>query len=257
MDIKVLVAVHKPYRMPKDPVYLPIHVGYKPKKNIGFIGDRSGDNISNKNATFCEETAIYWAWKNLKADYVGLAHYRRHFRGKCRGTDKFDCVLTGSQMEEIFKDYNLILPGKRHYFIETVRSHYEHTHEPEALELARQVIWERCPEYLREFDLVMGRTSAHMFNMFIARRDIYDAYCEWLFDILFEMEGRLDISRYNPFEARVFGRIGEILLNVWVEHNQIPYKEVPYIFMEKHKVWKKVSNFLMAKFFHRKYSASV
>ncbi len=249
--------MHKPYRMPADSVYVPIHVGFKRKKNIGFIGDHTGDNISDKNPNFCELTAIYWAWKNLDADYVGLAHYRRHFRGKRKSPDKFDCILTRAEMEKIFEKYDLILPRKRNYFIETVQSHYEHTHEPEALELTRRIIQERCPEYLKDFDRVMGRTSAHMFNMLIARRDIYDAYCSWLFDILFELENRLDISSYAPFEARVFGRIGELLLNVWVEHNKIPYKEVPFIFMEEPKWRKKIMNFLMAKFLHRKYSSSV
>lgn len=253
----MLIAVHKPYRMPKDSVYMPIHVGYKRKKNLGYIGDHTGNNISAKNPNFCELTALYWAWKNLDADYVGLAHYRRHFKGRRRSTDKFDCILTGAEMENIFKKYDLILPRKRHYMIETVRSHYEHTHEPEALELTRQIIQERCPEYLTSFDRIMNRTSAHMFNMLIAKRCVYDAYCTWLFDILFELEKRLDISEYPPFEARVFGRIGELLLNVWVEQNRIPYKSVPFIFMEEPKWSKKIMNFLLAKFFHRKYSSSV
>ena len=110
MDIKVLVAVHKPYRMPKDSAYLPIHVGYKKKKNIGFIGDHTGDNISEKNPNFCELTAYYWAWKNLDAEYVGLVHYRRHFRGKRKSMDKFDCILTREEMEQIFSKYSLIYP---------------------------------------------------------------------------------------------------------------------------------------------------
>lgn len=257
MDIKVMVAVQRPYRMPRDPAYLPIHVGYKRKKNIGFIGDHTGENISVKNPYFCELTAYYWAWKNLDADYIGLVHYRRHFRGKRKSSDKFECVLTRSEMEKIFESCNLILPKKRHYYIETVKSHYEHTHEPEAFELTRKIITERCPEYTDSFDKVARQSSAHMFNMMIARKDIFGAYCEWLFDILFELEKRLDISNYTPFEARVYGRIGEILLNVYVEKNQIPYKEVPFIFMEEPRWNVKIKNFLMAKFFHRKYSSSV
>jgi hypothetical protein len=138
-----------------------------------------------------------------------------------------------------------------------VKSHYEHTHEPEALELTRQIISERCPEYVKSFDRVMHRSSAHMFNMLIAKKSVYDAYCTWLFDVLFELEKRLDISAYSAFEARVFGRIGELLLNVWVEKNRISYKEVPYIFMEDAKWNRKIMNFLLAKFLHKKYSGSV
>ena len=39
MDIKILVAAHKPYRMPEDEIYFPIHVGKTGKTEIGFIGD--------------------------------------------------------------------------------------------------------------------------------------------------------------------------------------------------------------------------
>ena len=79
MNIKILVATHKPYWMPDDDVYLPIHVGKAGQKDIGFIGDDTGENISYKNANYCELTGMYWAWKNLQADYIGLCHYRRYF----------------------------------------------------------------------------------------------------------------------------------------------------------------------------------
>ena len=79
MKIKILVAAHKEYRMPKDPMYLPIQVGAEGKRSFGYQRDDTGENISSANPRMCELTAIYWAWKNLDADYVGLVHYRRHF----------------------------------------------------------------------------------------------------------------------------------------------------------------------------------
>ena len=85
MKVTVVVATHKPYAMPADPLYLPLHVGAEGKESIGFAGDNTGDHISAKNPQFCELTGLYWAWKNVDADYIGLAHYRRHFRGKGRG----------------------------------------------------------------------------------------------------------------------------------------------------------------------------
>lgn len=80
MNVKILIACHKPSVQVYNDVLLPIHVG-KIKSNIdlGFIGDDSGDNISAKNNIYCEMTAVYWAWKNLDADYIGLCHYRRLF----------------------------------------------------------------------------------------------------------------------------------------------------------------------------------
>ena len=87
MNIKILVAAHKPYWMPKDDCYLPLHVGKAGKQDFGLIGDNTGDNISAKNANFCELTGIYWAWKNLKTDYIGLCHYRRYFGHKLHSND--------------------------------------------------------------------------------------------------------------------------------------------------------------------------
>ena len=82
LNIKIMVAAHKPYWMPQDDVYMPIHVGCEGKESIGFTGDNTGDNISTKNPHYCELTALYWAWKNLQADYTGLVHYRRYFTNK-------------------------------------------------------------------------------------------------------------------------------------------------------------------------------
>ena len=93
-NIKVVVATHKKYKMPKNEMYLPLHVGAEGKKNIGYTKDNTGDNISQKNPFFCELTGLYWAWKNLEADYIGLAHYRRHFSHTKKSKEKFENVLT-------------------------------------------------------------------------------------------------------------------------------------------------------------------
>ena len=82
MTVKIIVASHKPYEMPSDPIYLPLHVGAAGKESIGYERDDSGENISDLNPNFCELTGLYWAWKQLKEDYIGLVHYRRLFAMK-------------------------------------------------------------------------------------------------------------------------------------------------------------------------------
>ena len=113
----ILVATHKRYKMPKYKIYLPIHVGKKGKESIGFKGDDTGKNISEKNPYFCELTGIYWAWKNLKSDYVGLAHYRRHFKGNKKSKDKFEQVINEKEVMTLLKYNDIILPKKRNYYI--------------------------------------------------------------------------------------------------------------------------------------------
>ena len=250
MDIKIVIAVHKPYWMPKDPVYQPLHVGREGKQDIGFPGDDSGENISCKNGTFCELTGIYWAWKNLQTDYAGLVHYRRYFTKKEKHdvASRKDEILSGKDWERLFSDYPVVVADKRKYYIETNRSHFNHAHPRESLDLTEQIIKEKCPEYMDAFTLVMNRTWAHMFNMFVMRKDLFDSYCGWLFSILFELEKRLDISSFDSYNTRVFGFIGERLLDVWLEKNKIPYREQNVSFMEKQNWLKKGGLFLKRKF---------
>lgn len=255
MDIKIIVATHIPYWMPEDEMYLPLQVGKAGNPAIGFQGDDTGENISDKNPYFCELTGLYWAWKNLNADYIGLAHYRRHFSIRPQ-KDKKESVLTRQQLESLLKSTDVVLPKKRSYYIETLYSHYSHTHDSSHLDRTRDIIDRKYPDYLTAFDKVMKSRSAHMFNMFIMEKKLADRYCEWIFDILFDLEKEIDTSKMTAYEARLFGRISELLLNVWINKNGIRYKEIPYVHLEPVKWVKKISGFLKAKFMKEKYTES-
>ena len=82
-DIKIFVS----HRIDLDsetidnPLYIPVRCGavYDEREGVTMLGDDTGDNISEKRESFCELTVQYWAWKNIKADYYGLCHYRRYF----------------------------------------------------------------------------------------------------------------------------------------------------------------------------------
>lgn len=259
-NIKILVATHKRYEMPNDEMYLPIQVGSEGRESLGYQKDNTGENISIKNPYYCELSAVYWAWKNLNADYIGLAHYRRHFTccKKIPKTEeeKFKIVLNSKQTEEILRKIDIILPKKRNYYIENLYSHYKNTMYVEPLNETREIIKEKCPEYLEEFDKIKIRTSAHMFNMFIMKKEFLDSYCKWLFEILFELEKRYNPKQYDNFHARYLGRISELLLDVWVNTNNLKYEEVKVIDMQKVNWIKKGSAFLRAKFTGKKYQGS-
>ena len=154
------------------------------------------------------------------------------------------------------QDCDIILPKKRKYYIENLYNHYKHTMYVEPLDETRAIIAERYPEYLKEFDRLKKRTSAHMFNMFIMKREIVNDYCEWLFNILFELEKKIDISEYDSFHARFYGRISELLLDVYIYTNKLKYKEVKVVDIEDINWKKKIKSFLMAKFFGKKYDKS-
>ena len=260
-NIKMIVATHKKYEMPKDLMYVPLQVGADGKEKItDYEQDNIGDNISSKNPYFCELTGLYWAWKNLDADYIGLSHYRRHFSLSKRLpkeiNERIEKVLNYMEVSKILDKVDIILPNKRKYYIENLYSHYKHTMYIEPLDKTGKIIEEKYPEYIEEFKKLQKRTSAHMFNMFIMKKEILDSYCEWLFDILFELEKRIDFTKYDIFHSRFFGRVSELLLDVWINTNNLKYEEVRVIDIEKVNWLKKGSSILLAKFTGRKYEKS-
>lgn len=254
--------------MPNDDMYIALHVGAEGKKDatgneldFGYIKDNIGENISSLNPSFCELTGLFWAWKNIDADYIGLAHYRRHFSIKNR--EGFDNILTYQELKPYLGKIRIFVPNKRKYYIETLYSHYAHTHYSNQLDETRKIISEKYPSYIASYDEVLKHTYGYMFNMMIMERKLLDDYCSWLFDILFELSKRIDMSELNAFQGRFYGRVSEIIFNVWlyqkikngqIKQNEI--KEIPCVHMEKINWWKKGTAFLKAKFFGKKYEGS-
>ena len=259
--IKIIVATHKQCVMPQDKeLYLPIHVGCEGKKDLGFQGDNTGDNISVLNPYYCELTGLYWAWKNLECDYLGLVHYRRYFTKMTKGYNESinidDVILNRFEVEKLLENSEVIVPKRRKYYIETLYSHYDHTFDGSHLDLARKMIEMKNPEYLPSFEKVMKQRSGYMFNMFIMKKELADDYFSWLFPILDSMYESMDLSGLTDFEVRLFGRVSELLFNVWLDKNNLKIKEVPFMYMEKVDLFKKGMSFLMAKFFGKKYGQS-
>ena len=259
-NMKIIVATHKKYQMPKDELYLPVHVGSEGKEELGYQKDNDGENISEKNPYYCELTGLYWAWKNSNADYIGLVHYRRYFAQNEKipknEEDRFKNVLTSEKLDKLFDEVDIVLPTKRKYYIENIYDHYKKTMYIEPLDEARKILEEKYPEYVQEFDNLHKRTSAHFFNMFIMKKEKLDEYLTWIFDILFELEKRIDPSQYDSFHARYLGRISERLLDVWLYTKGYEYREVKFMSMEKVNWWKKGTSFLMSKFTGKKYKKS-
>jgi len=242
MKIKVIVAAHKPYQMPEDPIYLPLHVGKEGKESIGFEGDNTGENISAKNYNYCELTGLYWAWKNLTdADAIGLVHYRRHFASQKNKGKKWERILTGEEIEKLMNEYDIVVPRKRNYFIETNESQYIHAHPKEDWENMLSLIE---PKYSPSLYRMRKSASGHKFNMFIMKREILNEYCSWLFPLLEKIEEK------QIEKSRILGHISERMFDVWLYENEKKYKvkEIPIMFMERQNWLVKGMRFLGRKF---------
>ncbi|WP_077329095.1 DUF4422 domain-containing protein [Virgibacillus siamensis] len=233
MSTNIYVAHHKEgYFLQTDEI-TPIHVGKgKGNKDLGIIGDDTGDNISKKNDNYCEMTALYWIWKNEQhADNTGLMHYRRYFdfADTYKDHHQTEVFLNGqvfdfekygqeapNQINALMEEYDIILP-EPHTMPFSVESNYRDVHHSEDLDTLREIIEEKYPKYIDAFDTCMKRESFFLFNMFVTKREIFEQYAEWVFDVLFELEDRIDIRYYNVYQARIFGFLTERLLGVFME----------------------------------------
>ncbi|MCI8485323.1 MAG: DUF4422 domain-containing protein [Lachnospiraceae bacterium] len=221
MDIRIYVATQKKIEWDLDTCYVPIYVGaaLKTEKNpYGYCADNEGTNISLKNRTFCELTALYWTWKNSNADVAGLAHYRRFLSNKRFSTNAQKALGT-KEIYKLMQNYDLILP-KKSCLWGTVKAQYSTGQYAKDYELCREVISEKYPAYIKDFDDISNSDAIYICNMFIGKKEIINQYCQWLFDILLELENRVDISKYSVSEKRIFGYLSERLFNVWLRHNQ-------------------------------------
>lgn len=222
MDIKIIVVTHKEYDMPTNKIYIPICVGPN-KSTIGkkYITDDSGENIAEKNQSYCELTALYWAWKNLNCDILGIVHYRRYFvEGRIK---KKDYILSEEQIKNDLTLYDVIVAKHRTYF-ETLKDHYINCQKGKEkgakrqLQIVGEVITEMAPDYRKVYFEHMNEKTGHMFNMFIMKREDADAYCKWLFPILFEAEKR--IWQEQVAHERIMGGLAEFLLDTWLITNK-------------------------------------
>ena len=173
-------------------MYLPVQMGHAIHPAIGYIGDDTGENISERNANFCELTGLYWAAHNIDSDYIGIVHYRRYFasRKKSRFAPKKDRVISHEELCSILATTNVVLPRERHYFIEqTIPS----ISTPTTSGISRRpapLLRENCPEYLPAYRYVYVKTHGPpTFNMFVMKKELLQHYCTWLFDILLILSG--------------------------------------------------------------------
>lgn len=261
-SIVVGVASHKVYRMPDDPMYLPLHVGaaLHPELDLGFQRDDEGDSISERNGSYSELTGLWWLWRNVQADYKGLVHYRRHLGSpnpsRRRAEDRFNRVVTSDELLPLLEEHGIVLAKRRSYYIETVYGHYAHTFDAAQFDACRVVLSETCPEYVPAWDRLMRSRGAHIFNMFVMRSDLFDAYCAWLFPVLDELVGRVGFGGMDAFQSRWPGRVSERLLDPWLETSGLGYAELPVVSPEPVDWIAKGRGFLAAKFLGKKYERS-
>ena len=251
-DIKVFVS----HRIDQDsetidnPLYIPVRCGavYDKRENIGMLGDDTGDNISEKRMSFCELTVLYWAWKNVKADYYGLCQYRRYISFSDQSYKTSDnksgfiteqtlnqdaiCKFSLDNEQRIRKDiesFDIVTTPE-------VDLHYEWDGEYESVysllkkrikhfdikgvDSFIRILKEKYPDYALDADFYFSTPYAKYYNCFVMRKSLFDSFCSMLFDVLFELEKCLNTENYNLWQTRMPGFMAEHLFGIFYLHSK-------------------------------------
>jgi len=233
-DVRIYMVYHKASPMIGRAPFVPIQVGKgEPIPGIE-VRDNTGDNIAAKNANYCELTAQYWIWKNVRADYVGLAHYRRIPSFTAEYAETFEdfsdetCRRFGwdeTTISGLLKEFDVLLPpcwptfppGEPGHIMTPYEFHCIE-HRASDMDETLRVIKELTPEMWPYAEQALLKDTNECFgNVCIMRKDLFDSYSEWLFKVLFELERRIEIPKERE-HARVFGFLSERLIMVWLAY---------------------------------------
>lgn len=194
-------------------------------QNIAGLKDNTGDNISIRNQDYCEMTAAYWIWQNDTVhDYVGLNHYRRRFdmdEALIRQiiADGYDAVYALPQLTDggMYAEF----VARNEYISKT------------NWELTRKAIEELYPDDVKLWDEFAEALYLLPCNLSFMKREIWCDYCEWVFAILFKVDGYYSSRNIQP-NNRYLGYIAECLTTVYaMKHkNDMKFGYVEFKFLK-------------------------
>lgn len=157
-----------------------------------------GDNIDALNSRYCELTGLYYLWKHVDDDIVGLEHYRRYFvnnKGK---------LLSENEIKEILKDYDVIAYK---YKGDNAINAMCGSGKGRSLALALAILNVTYdPEMATFFRKKFSGGYTFEGNMFICRKEIINEYCSWIFPLLkiFDKHDKERIPRIDGYITEYF-----------------------------------------------------
>ena len=221
-QIRIYVATHVPFVPPENPIYSPLHVGKKGKKDLEYPGDDTGENISDLNYLYGELTGLFWIWQNVwDVEYVGLCHYRRYFINNRMQ------AMNEREYLKCLEKCDAIVPT--HMDCENEKNYYEHygkTHNKHDLDAVGRALKRLYPEYGKAFDQAMNGTKYYWGNLVVTKLEILRDYAKWLFDIFLESGEEIDVSDYDDYHKRVYGFLSEQMFYVYALKNELKLLEV-------------------------------
>lgn len=234
------VVTYKNIKLTPPPEgYKIIQGGRAVNGDFGYLGDDTGDNISRLNLYLNEHTALYWMWKNTTHTTLGLSHYRRFFTASDSASYAYEKILSREDTLKILERYDIIV-SEVYYGGLTQREWIVNDCGEPLTTLGEAVIRKHLlqaqPDYLDAFDFVMNSTTLYKCNLFITRRNIFDAYCKWMFSFIIdateEVLRTVNLANLPFTPRRLVAFFTERMLTVWLRKNRLRIKELPIMFAE-------------------------
>lgn len=211
--MKIYVMTHKKIDPPSESIYVPLHVGRALGTDLGYLGDDTGENISDLNPYFGELTGLYWIWQNDRdSDYIGIAHYRRFY------LNDDNEIMNEDDFMQILSKYDC-MTSDQNSTGETNHAAYGKTHPIKDLDEVGRSLKKLYPEYSDSYDRYMEDTKSCYSNLAVMPREMFLDYCGWLFTILFDASENINVEGYDLYQQRVYGFLSEMLLDVYVRHH--------------------------------------
>lgn len=178
------------------------------KKKIADIGDDTGENISLMNSYYNELTGLYWVWKNTAYEFSGICHYRRRFESEI------------ALLPLIKNEADVVLPLP---FVvgNNLRIYYQHWGESSYYEVMLKVIEKKYPDYYETACSCVSHPVFFPNNICIARKDVLDEYCSFLFDVIFSVENEMT-GRRGKKQKRCW--LSEHVSTIYFMHHMNDYR---------------------------------
>lgn len=202
-----------------------IEVGAANRNNFVYsLKDDSGENISKDNAYWGELTGLYWIWKNVEFkddDVIGFCHYNKILN---ISNNKIKSLVEGGYKGIVLTPFKMV----------------PHSY-PEDISILCNVMQTFYPKYYTAWTSIYNADGSSKSNncsnceLFYLTKDEFNAYCQFLFDILFRVRSIIGNVDRIPYHKRYCAFLGERLLSVFLLANNInvayakmlPYKRFP------------------------------
>lgn len=184
-----------------------------------FLIDKphEGDNIDFLNPWYSELTGLYYLWKHVKDDIVGLEHYRTYF-WKDNHPINEEQIKTELKMGDIIcGGYNHSLWGSKTLAIELERC----TH---ALKPFMEILYSKDINFANYFNTYLSHLKIWAFNLFIGKKEILNDWLNFFFDVIIDFEKICPIGPLTKTNRRE-GYFAEFMFGAWLEYKG--YKIIP------------------------------